>query len=155
MKKFFATLTLVACAATAHASDRDVVETFYTGLLSGTTQANLPARVAEVLAPDWQSVGGYTAAAKTRDQFVAELGGLGDAAPTLHWKIEEIVQAGNRFIVRGRATAVPVQPFLGAAPTGRGFDIMSIDIHTVEHHKIVKSYHVEDWHGALAQIAGK
>ena len=32
---------------------------------------------------------------------------------------------------------------------------MSIDIHTVENGKIVTSYHIEDWAGAIRQLKGK
>jgi len=32
---------------------------------------------------------------------------------------------------------------------------MTIDIHTIEDKKIVTTYHIEDWAGALAQLKGK
>jgi hypothetical protein len=32
---------------------------------------------------------------------------------------------------------------------------MSIDIHTIEAGKIVRSYHIEDWAGAMRQLASK
>ena len=44
---------------------------------------------------------------------------------------------------------------MGVPATGRRFDIMAIDIHTVEDRQIVTSYHVEDWHGAIQQLEGK
>jgi predicted ester cyclase len=77
---------------------------------------------------------------------------MGGVAPNLSWKVEEMLQVGNRFVVRGRAIATPVAPFMGAPSTGKGFEIMAIDIHTVENHQIVLSYHVEDWHGAIEQL---
>ena len=152
----FATAAIVASTATANAADdRQLVESFYTQLLSGTTQPDLQARMAEVLSPAWQSLGDYTHPAKTREQFLAQLQGTGQVVPNLTWKVEEILQSGNRYVVRGRATATPVRPFLGVAPSTRSFEIMSIDIHTVENHKIVTSYHVEDWHGAIEQLEAK
>jgi len=157
--RFILTLTVFASAFTTHAAkaddDRAVVEAFYSKLLSGTTSADLPARMAEVLAPDWQSRGDYASVAKTRDQFLKQLQGTGSIVPNLTWKIEEILHIGNRYVVRGHASATPVRPFLGVEPSDRSFDIMSIDIHTVENHKIVKSYHVEDWHGAIEQLKSK
>ena len=159
MKVFFTAIAAVAMVATPlaaqAATDREIVAEFYTRLLSGTTQPDLQARVAEVLSPSWQSLGGYNQPAKTREQFLAELQGIGQVAPDLTWKVEEILQSGNRFIVRGHASATPVRPFLDVAPGTRGFEIMSIDIHTVENHKIVKSYHVEDWYGATQQLKAK
>lgn len=132
---------------------KNVVEALYNDVLSGTASSDLQARIARVLAPNWQSFGDYSSAAKTREQFLAQLQGIGEVLPNLTWHIEEILQVGNRFVVRGRATATPVGRFLGIAPTGRQFEIMAIDIHTVEDQQIVTSYHVEDWHGALQQLA--
>ena len=160
MSRFFtmiATVLLFTSALTVQAAeDRDLVESFYTQLLSGTTKADLPECVNEILAPDWQSLGDYSSAPKTREQFLAELQGIGSALPNLTWKVEEILPVGgNRFVVRGRATATPVKPFLGVEPNKRSFEIMSIDIHTVENHKITKSFHVEDWLGATGQLKRK
>jgi len=153
MKK---TLTALAMASglsgAVQAADQDVVRALYSEVLSATTSPDLPARMARVLAPGWQSIGDYTSPVKTRDQFLAQLQRVGAAVPDLSWKVEEILQVGNRIVVRGRATATPVAPFMGAPFTGRGFEIMAIDIHTVEGNQIVMSYHVEDWHGALEQL---
>jgi predicted ester cyclase len=38
--------------------------------------------------------------------------------------------------------------------SGKSFKIMSIDIHTIEDGKIKRSYHVEDWAGAMRQLSG-
>jgi predicted ester cyclase len=153
MKKTLTALAMASgLAGAAPAADQDVVQALYSEVLSGTTSPDLPARMARVLSPDWRSIGDYASPVKTRDQFLAQLLRVGGALPNLSWKVEEILQVGNRFVVRGRATATPVAPFMGAPFTGRSFEIMAIDIHTVEDHKIVLSYHVEDWHGAVEQL---
>ena len=54
----------------------------------------------------------------------------------MKWQIEEVLQDGNRYIVRGKATGTPVKPFFGVEPSGKSFKIMSIDIHTIEDGKI-------------------
>lgn len=131
---------------------KNIVEAFYDELLSGASSADLPARVARVLSPNWRSFGDYSSPVKTREQFLIQLQQTAEVLPDLTWKIEEILQVGNRFVARGRATATPVGSFLGMPATGRKFEIMAIDIHTVENHQIVTSYHVEDWHGALQQL---
>ena len=153
MKKTLTALALASgLAGAAQAADRDVVQALYSEVLSATTSPDLPARMDKVLSPGWQSIGDYASPVKTRDQFLAQLQRVGGALPNLSWKVEEMLQVGNRFVVRGRATATPVAPFMGAPLTGRGFEIMAIDIHTVEDNRIVLSYHVEDWHGALEQL---
>ena len=64
----------------------------------------------------------------------------------------EVLDDG-RFVVRGLATGTPVAPFFGVEPpTGRRFEIMSIDILTVAAGKIVHVYHLEDWTSAVAQL---
>jgi len=158
MKRSLAAATMAALTAalgSAHAADKDVVEALYTKVLSSTSSSDLPSRINAVLAPNWQSIGDYASPVKTREQFVTQLQRMGTIAPDLTWNIEEIIQVGNRFIVRGRARAMPTGTFMEVPLTGRGFDIMAIDIHTVENNKIVMSYHVEDWHRAIGQVQGK
>ena len=43
----------------------------------------------------------------------------------------------------------------GAPHTGRSFRLMSIDVHTLEGSKMVRSYHIEDWLGAVRQLSAK
>uniref|UniRef100_UPI003A938C71 ester cyclase n=1 Tax=Hoeflea sp. TaxID=1940281 RepID=UPI003A938C71 len=51
-------------------------------------------------------------------------------------------------------TGTPVTPFFGVDGEGRSFDIMTIDIHELEDGVIARTYHVEDWAGALQQLSG-
>lgn len=139
----------------ATGADKNIVEALYNQVLSDTTSPDLPSRVEAVLAPNWQSIGDYASPVKTREQFVTQLQRMGAIAPTLTWKVEEVLSIANRFVVRSRARATPTGTFMGVPATGRGFDIMAIDIHTVENSKIVLSYHVEDWHRAIEQVQGK
>lgn len=161
MKHAFKRIAAVALAlfvlapATGFAGNRATVEAFYTKVLSGSGSADMPKHAKAILADDWQSIGGYKGPAKTRDKFIGQMAGFGKLIPGLTWKVEEILQQGNRFVVRGRATGMPKGPFFGVEPTGKSFEIMSIDIHTVEKGKIVKTYHVEDWAGAIRQLKAK
>ncbi|MEO0678760.1 MAG: ester cyclase, partial [Pseudomonadota bacterium] len=85
--------------------------------------------------------------------MLATVGYLGQVVPDLTWTVEEILEADGRFVVRGRAEGTPVGPFLGVDPaTGRRFEIMSIDIVTVEDGRIAHIYHLEDWTSAIAQL---
>jgi predicted ester cyclase len=148
-----AALVLAAApAARAQTADRAAVEAFYTQVINGAGAADLAQRAERVLAPDWESVGDYSGRNKTRAEFVAQLGGFAATLPDLRWEIVEVLQQGDRFVVRGRARATPARPFFGVEPTGKAFDIMSIDIHTVRDGRIVRSHHVEDWATALRQL---
>jgi len=143
---------IFAAAGAARADDKSVVEAFYSQILNGTSAADIADRAAKVLAPAWESIGDYSGKAKTREQFVQQLQGFGKLMPDLKWQVQEILKDGDRYIVRGRASGTPVGPFFGAPPSGKSFDIMSIDIHTIEKGMIARSYHVEDWASALRQL---
>ncbi len=136
-------------------SPATLVQSFYAQVLSSTTAADLAERMTQALAPAWESIGDYTGAKKNRDQFTAQLKGFGKLIPDLTWKIEELIEAGDRVVVRGRASGTPVGELFGVPPSGRRFEIMSVDLHTVEGGKIARTYHVEDWAGALRQLSSK
>ena len=141
-------------SASVGASDRAVVEAFYSQLLSKPNAQDMPQKAADVLVEDWVSIptprGG-----KGREGFVKTLKMFGESIPDLTWQPLEILQSGNRYIVRGKATGTPVKPMFGVEPKGKSFEIMSIDIHTVENGRIVQSYHVEEWHRAVRQLKVK
>ena len=104
---------------------------------------------------DWESVGNYSGENKTREVFLGQVGGFGQLIPDLDWAIQAMHQDGNFVTVRSRATGTPNAPFFGVDGEGRGFDIMTIDIHELEDGRIIRTYHVEDWAGALKQLSGK
>jgi len=155
MKKLLATaiaLLTFTGATVAAADDKAVVEAFYSQLLSQPNAADIEQRSAKVLVEDWESIptprGGKGLAG-----FVKTLKIFGKKIPNLKWDPQEILQDGNRYIVRSIATGTPVKPVFGVEPQGRSFKIMTIDIHTVENGRIVKSYHVEEWFKAMKQLS--
>ena len=155
MTRLLACLTaLLLLVAPAKADDRAVVEAFYTDLLSNPKGDDLGDRVRKVVTEGWVSTptprGGPGAEGMTKT-----LTGFGVAIPDLNWKIQEILQDGNRYIVRSIATGTPVKPVFGVEPQGKSFEIMTIDIHTVEDGRITKSYHVEEWLKAVKQLSAK
>lgn len=157
MKKFIAIYFVVAAwcfPLTGQTDDLDVVKAFYSELLSNAGAEDIAARAEKVVVEDWVSTptprGG-----PGREGFVKSLQGFGVAIPDLKWVPQEILQSGNRYIVRGKATGTPVKPMFGIdPPTGKSFEIMSIDIHTVENGLIVQSYHIEEWLQAVHQLKG-
>ncbi len=77
------------------------------------------------------------------------------SVPDLKWEIKEILVSGNQVTVRGEATGTPAGEFMGAPHSGKSFKLMSIDVHTLEGGKMVRSYHIEDWLGAVRQLSAK
>jgi predicted ester cyclase len=105
-------------------------------------------------APEWTSCGGNNDC-YTRDQVIAAIGQRLKSIPDLKWEIKEITVSGNQVIVRGEATGTPAGEFMGAPHSGKSFKLMSIDVNTLEGGRMVRSYHIEDWIGAVRQLTAK
>ena len=150
-----ATAATLATLATAAAADNtDTVQIFY-DLLSNPGSSDHVAAFQDATSATWESLGDYSGKNKSREAFLGQMGGFAKLIPDLDWNVEAMHQNGNFVTVRSRATGTPVAPFFGVDGKGRGFDIMTIDIHELEDGKIVRSWHVEDWAGALQQLAGQ
>lgn len=136
------------------ASEKTVVQAFY-DFLSNPTSDKHAAAVKAVTSESWESIGDYSGNNESRGKFLAQVGGFGKLIPDLNWAGEEMIQEGGRVVVRGRATGTSKGPLFGVDGKGKKFDILTIDIHTVEDGKIIRTYHVEDWAGALRQLSTK
>ena len=143
-----------AIADDASVKDQATVQTFY-DLLSNPASAVAAKTFSANTSDNWESIGNYSGKNKSKQAFVGQMGFFGKLMPDLNWKVEEMIQSGNRVVVRSRATGTPKGPLFGVDGKGKGFDIMTIDIHTIENGKIVKTYHIEDWAGALGQLKDK
>ena len=124
-----------------------LAQRYYSILNPGGSATVLDGLVAE----DWKnysSNGSFT----NQQQFAGQVAGLRRIVPDLVWRIDEIIVSGDKMIVRGQGSGTPVAELFGAPVTGRSFAILSIDIHTVRGGRIVETYHLEDWAGALQQL---
>ncbi len=144
----------MSLATAASADNKETVQAFY-DLLSNPGSEEMAAAFTEATSADWQSIGDYSGSAKSRDAFLGQVGGFAQLMPDLNWEVQVMHDAGDFITVRSRATVTPVGPFFGVDGEGRSFDIMAIDIHQLVDGKIVETHHVEDWAGALQQLAGK
>jgi predicted ester cyclase len=107
-----------------------------------------------VTAPAWVSCGANDVCG-AREQVIAAIGSRLKAIPDLKWEIREVLVSGDRVIVRGEASGTPAGEFMGVPHGGKSFKLMSIDVHTIEGGKLIRSYHLEDWMGALRQLSAK
>ena len=112
-----------------------------------------PAEVLEpVLAPEFVSRGSVTT--ETRDELIGRFGFFGQVVPDLKMEIQEVLNDGDRYIVRSKATGTPNGDFMGVDTDGsKSFEIMAIDIHKVVDGQIVELHHLEDWPTAIAQLS--
>jgi predicted ester cyclase len=136
-------------AETARAS----VAPFYKAL-NAEFANDSPELIKQSTAPQWVSCRGNDIC-NTRDEVIAGIGQRLKSVPDLKWEIKEILVSGNQVTVRGEATGTPAGEFMGAPHSGKSFKLMSIDVHTLEGGKMVRSYHIEDWLGAVRQLSAK
>ena len=152
----FAIISFAAASATAEISPdaaRASVAPFYQAL-NAEFAKDSPELVRQSTAPQWVSCRGNDVC-NSRDEVIAGIGQRLKSVPDLKWEIKEILVAGNQVTVRGEATGTPAGEFMGAPYSGKSFKLMSIDVHTIEAGKMVRSYHIEDWLGAVRQISAK
>jgi predicted ester cyclase len=155
LKPMLATIALFgALINPALADDKAVVQKFY-DFLSNPASAESAAALKAVTADNFESIGDYSGKSKSREAFIGQVGGFGKLIPDLKWVPQEMIEQGGKVVVRSRATGTPKGPLFGVDGKGKGFDIMSIDIHTVANGKIVQTHHIEDWSGALRQLSAQ
>ena len=158
MKRVVACCALiVATLSTSHARAEMTIEAarasvapFYKALNAASAKES-PDLIRQATAPDWVSCRGNDVC-NSRDEVIAGIAARLKSVPDLAWQIKDVQVAGNQVTVRGEATGTPAGEFMGAAHTGKSFKVMSIDVHTIEGGKMVRSYHVEDWIGAIRQL---
>ena len=154
IKNLALSTAFISIASGALAGDTATVQKFYDLLSNPTSQDHVAAFEASI-SGDWESIGDYSGSSKSSDAFLGQIGGFGKLIPDLEWSVQAMHQAGDFVTVRSRATGTPVGPMFGVDGQGRNFDIMTIDIHELDDGKIVRSYHIENWAGALQQLAGR
>lgn len=129
---------------------RTVVAPFYRALNAEFAKDSADL-IRQATAPDWVSCRGNDAC-NSREEVVAGIAQRLKSVPDLKWEIKQVLAAGNQVTVRGEATGTPAGEFMGTPRTGKSFKVMSIDVHTIEGGKMVRSYHIEDWIGAVRQL---
>ena len=152
---FIPTLLLAVALAPAHAETsleaaRAAVAPFYRGL-NAEFAGESAGLIRQATAADWVSCRGNDVC-NSREEVVAGIAQRLKSVPDLKWEIKDVLVSGNQVTVRGEATGTPAGEFMGAPRTGKSFRVMSIDVHTIEGGKMVRSYHIEDWIGAVRQL---
>ena len=80
------------------------------------------------------------------------IGELTTTFPDLQVTIEEILQDGNKVIVRSTITGTQRAPFMGFPAKNRTMTIQAVDIHEFQDGNIVRTWHTEDWLTGLHQL---
>ncbi len=124
---------------------------FYEKALTMSSETTPAEALAPVLAPDFVSRGSVTT--ETKDELIGRFGFFGQVIPDLKMEIQEVLNDGDRYVVRSKATGTPLGDFMGVDTDGtKSFEIMAIDIHRVVDGQIHEVHHLEDWPTAIAQL---
>jgi predicted ester cyclase len=130
---------------------KEVVKPFYTKCLTVNPETNVADLLGKLLVDDFQSSDSVDV--KNKAQLIGQLQFFWKMIPDMKWEIQEMLQDGNKVIVRSLATGSPRGDFMGLPTDGsKSFKIISIDIHTVKGGRVAHSYHLEDWMAAMMQL---
>lgn len=72
--------------------------------------------------------------------------------PDLHLTIRDILQDGDKVVVRADMAGTQRAAFLGFPSKNRTMTIQVVDIHEFNEGKIVRTWHTEDWMTGLHQL---
>lgn len=130
---------------------KEVVRAFYTECLTVGGTPNLIERLSQLLADDFESRN--AAETKNKQVLIAQINGFWKLMPDMKWEIQDMVQEGNKVVVRSLFSASPKGNFMGMELDGsKSFQTMAMDMHTVEGGQIQQVYHVEEWSTAITQL---
>ena len=72
--------------------------------------------------------------------------------PDFRIKIDDIIQEGNKVVVRSTITGTQAKEFRGFPSKNRKMTMQAIDIHEFKDGRIVHTWHSEDWMTGLRQL---
>ena len=132
---------------------KEIVRPFYSSCLTVNKSTDVSATMTALLADDFQSIN--VAETKGKAQLIGQVQFFWKLIPDLKWEVQEMLQDGNKVVVRSIATGSPKGDFMGMSLDGsKAFKIMTIDIHTVENGRLKTVHHLEEWTTGIKQLKG-
>lgn len=140
-------------------NSKEIVIKFYQNALSSNPESNPMVVLPQILADNFISYGTTPDKNKTREQLIQQIMGMKKIIKDFNFEPLEIIEAGNKVIVRSKIVGTPNSPeghFLGMPTDGsKTFESIAIDIHTIENGKIANVHHIEDWATVMMQLKSK
>jgi steroid delta-isomerase-like uncharacterized protein len=106
----------------------------------------------KVMSEDWIDIPAAPGQPPGRKGVEFILDDLSKAFPDFRITPVEILQDGNKVVVRSELTGTQRAPFMGFPAKNRTMTIQTIDIHEFNDGKIIRTWHSEDWLTALHQL---
>jgi len=151
MTKYLALFLAVLAWSPVHAEDtssykKDVV------LWYDAFSKNDPALLDRIIGDDWVDIPSAPGLPKGPRAAKDTLALLTTTFPDLKVTIEDVLQDGNKVVVRSTISGTQKAGFLGFPTKNRQLNIQAVDIHQFKDGKIVRSWHTEDWMTGLHQL---
>ena len=128
------------------ANERRAVE-FHEPFKTGDLDA-----IDEILHPRWVNHPRNPHEGPGPEGWKGTVGFLRSVFPDMEFVVEELIEAGDKVVVRSVGTGTQEGEFLGKEPTGKRVEFRALDVHRFEDGRIVESWHSEDIYGMLAQL---
>ncbi|MEP7266448.1 MAG: ester cyclase [Saprospiraceae bacterium] len=133
--------------------NREALVAFYKNALTVNTETTPKTVLTEVLADDFISSGSVES--KGKPALMGQVERFWKLIPDLKWEPQDIINEGNKFVVRSKVSGTPNGDFMGLPTDGtKSFEIMSIDFHSIENGQLKSVHHLEDWGTAMKQLKG-
>lgn len=88
-----------------------------------------------------------------RADVEAVLTGDAEAVPNLRWRLDSLMVDGDRIGARLTNFGTPVKPWLGAAPSGKSFEVTENAVYTVQGGRFIHMAAIHDAESLAAQLA--
>ena len=111
-----------------------------------------PGLIDSILSENWVDIPAAPGQPPGREGVKHILVELTTTFPDLQVTIEEILQDGNKVIVRSAITGTQRATFMGFPAKNRKMAMQAVDIHEFQDGKIVRTWHTEDWMTGLHQL---
>lgn len=133
--------------------NKEALTAFYRKALTVNTETTPADVLSKILADNFTSYGSVDS--KDKATLTGQVGFFWKLIPDLKWEPQEMINEGNKYVVRSIASGSPKGDFMGLPTDGtKSFKIMTIDVHTVENGIIKSVHHLEDWGTAMKQLKG-
>lgn len=111
-----------------------------------------PALLDRILSENWVDIPAPPNQPAGRADAKALLVELTTAFPDLNLTIKDVLQDGDKVVVRAEMTGTQRAAFMGFAAKNGKLAIQVVDIHEFRDGKIVRTWHTEDWMTGLRQL---
>lgn len=150
MKRLLAVLGFILCSSAFGQGSRNMKNDVV--LWYEAFNRKDPALLERVLSEKWVDIPpapNQPPGPKGAKQILVE---LSTAFPDLKIRIEEVLQDGNKVIVRSEISGTQRNALMGFPAKNRRMAIQAIDIHEFKDGKILRTWHTEDWLTGLHQL---